>query len=153
MSNMINDEPISFRKQSMASVFDILKSAIVISSVGFIKPGPANAANALETANSKLGDYNLPPILFVPPGFNPIVSEYGRGNAKSAISNPIIVQFCAPQAWIVEKTTVNNNGESGKIAANDYVKGDSAFMFVTPLPSGSKLELTNKLLMETTILK
>jgi hypothetical protein len=38
------------------------------------------AAGTLEQANEKLASYGLPPILFVPPGFAPLVSEYGRGN-------------------------------------------------------------------------
>ena len=49
------------------------------------------------------------------------------------MKNPIIVQFSHPSLWIEAKTSVNNNGEAGTISANDYVKGDSAFLFVRPL--------------------
>lgn len=51
-------------------------------------------------------------------GFAPVVSEYGRGNIKEKITNPILVQFSKPQSWIVSTTSVNNNGEAGTISAN-----------------------------------
>ena len=49
------------------------------------------------------------------------------------MTNPIVVQFCHPSLWVEAKTSVNNNGEAGTISANDYIKGDSAFLFVKPL--------------------
>ena len=79
---------------------------------------PAFAFGALEDANNKLTSYGLPPILFVPPGFAPIVSEFGRGNIKEKMSNPVLVQFSKPQLWVVGTTSVNNNGEAGTISAN-----------------------------------
>ena len=70
-----------------------------------------------------VGSYGLPPIIFVPPGFSPLVSEFGRGNIREKMTNPILIQFCHPQLWVVATTTVNNNGEAGTISANDYIKG------------------------------
>jgi hypothetical protein len=106
----------------------------------FSKPQVANAFS-VEEANQLLSGYSFPPILYVPPGFSPLVSEFGRGNIKKGFEkqNPILVQFCHPSLWVVQKTSVNNNGESGTIAANDYAKGDSAFLFVTPVPEGEKI--------------
>jgi hypothetical protein len=80
-------------------------------------------ANALENANGKLSEYSLPPMLFVPPGFSPLVSEIGRGNIKEKMTNPLVVQFAHPNNWVVQKTSVNVNGEAGTISANDYIKG------------------------------
>eukprot|EP01035_Chromulina_nebulosa_P021897 gene21897-28350_t len=112
-------------------------------------------AESLEDVNTKLAGYGLPPILFTPPGFTncqqpicllyrifhcqltfalplsyPLVSEFGRGNIREQMTNPLLVQFAHPSLWVVQKTSVNNNGEAGTISANDYIKGDSAFFFV-----------------------
>jgi hypothetical protein len=65
------------------------------------RPLPAKAAGKLETANEKLSSYGLPPILFVPNGFVPLVSEFGRGNIRESQNgvgdNPVLVQFSHPQ--------------------------------------------------------
>eukprot|EP01036_Dinobryon_divergens_P031959 gene31959-41456_t len=87
-------------------------------------------AESLEDVNTKLAGYGLPPILFTPPGFTNLVSEFGRGNIREQMTNPLLVQFAHPSLWVVQKTSVNNNGEAGTISANDYIKGDSAFFFV-----------------------
>ena len=105
-------------------------------------------ASKLDEANTKLGNYNLPPMLFVPQGFVPVVSEYGRGNANKEggkMENPVVVQFAHPGTWVEAKTTINNNGEAGTISANDYIKGDSAFFFTQPLSAlpGNKLTVDN----------
>lgn len=130
-------------------------ATFLVSTFGFISinsPNPVHAVS-LESVNEKLSSYDLPPMLFVPPGFQPVVSEYGRGNSQSAIKNPIIVQFAAPQNWIVEKTNVNANGEAGKIAANDYVRGDSAFMFLYTLQGDEKVDVSAKPLFQKILLK
>jgi len=150
---MMNSDHTSSR-----SLLNSMKvAAVLVSTFGLtdivIQPiQPVNAIS-IEAANEKLGEYSLPPMLFVPPGFQPIVSEYGRGNSKTAITNPIVVQFCAPSKWIVEKINVNANGEAGKIAANDYIKGDSSFMFVTPVTSGDTLSMDNKQLLSKILQK
>ena len=95
-----------------------LSAGFLLTSAALTLKPSSSKAYSKEEANTKLNDYGLPPSLFVPPGFNPLVSEYGRGNIKNPITNPIVVQFCYPQAWIVQKTSVNNNGESGTISAN-----------------------------------
>ncbi len=96
-------------------------------------------AGRMEDVNDKLASYGLPPLLFVPPGFTPLVSEFGRGNIKQAMVNPILIQFCHPGLWVEATTTINNNGEAGTVSANDYIKGDSAFFFNQPLKSGESL--------------
>lgn len=115
----------------------ITTSAIALQS----KPAIAVGSGGLADANQKLSEYGFPPMLFVPPGFTPIVSEYGRGSIKEKMNNPVLVQFCHPSAWVQQKTVVNKNGESGTIAANDYMKGDSAAFFSvsgSTLPSDKK---------------
>lgn len=86
----------------------------------FFNSGLPAYAGALENANQVLSDYDLPPMLYVPSGFTPLVSEFGRGNVKKGLetANPIIVQFSHPQFWVVQKTAVNKNGESGTVGAN-----------------------------------
>ena len=110
-------------------------------------------ADSLSDVNSKLNEYKLPPILYVPSGFNPLVSEYGRGNIKEKMQNPILVQFFYPSLWVTAKTSVNNNGEAGTISAGQYAKGDSSFLYVQPLTSGETLDASNKNLISKFILK
>eukprot|EP01040_Poterioochromonas_malhamensis_P004893 gene4893-5248_t len=104
--------------------------------------GNANA-DSLSEANTKLAEYGFPPILFVPSGFSPVVSEFGRGGLTTEMKNPILVQFASPNLWVVQKTSVNNNGEAGTISTNDYQKGDSAFLYVLEDPKKEKLTLTS----------
>ena len=95
-------------------------SKVIASALGLLLTvaSPAYAFGELESANNKLSNYGLPPILFVPPNFTPIVSEFGRGNAKEQMTNPVVVEFSHPSLWVTATTTVNNNGESGTISAN-----------------------------------
>jgi len=108
-------------------------------------------AGALDDCNTKLSNFGLPPIVFVPPGFTPLVGVIGRGSAKEAMSNPVVVQFAHPGLWVEATTTINNNGEAGTISANDYIKGDSAFFYT--LPSSEKVSIDNKALIQKFILK
>jgi hypothetical protein len=127
--------PLSRNTQSAISICSAMLAATAALTA---KPLPA-LAGRLEDANEKLSSYGLPPIIFVPPGFTPLVSEFGRGNVRQSITNPILVQFCHPSKWIEAVTTVNNNGESGTVSANDYIKGDSAFFFNYALDGGETL--------------
>lgn len=149
-------QPLSVRDFSTRKLEKGLKIAIPsLLSLIFSSTTLPQAAKAdtLESANEKLASYGYPPVLFVPKGYSPLVSEFGRGNAKEAMANPILVQFAYPSFWVVQKTSVNNNGEAGTISANgeclvnysivlpcnnvhteiniDYMKGDSSFLFVT----------------------
>lgn len=118
VDNLIPQSPFS-RRQSLLSPS---KAFGLLSILTLFTSGSSPAlAGQLEDANYKLTSYGLPPILFVPPGFSPLVSEFGRGNFKEAITNPILVQFCRPQLWVVATTNVNNNGEAGTISANGNI--------------------------------
>lgn len=121
------------------------------------KPQPVLAATSVEAANAKLSTYDLPPVLFVPPSFSVVVSEYGRGNYRAGLadkkSTPVLVQFAYPQMWVVATTTVNNNGEAGTISANDYIKGDSAFYFASELDAGESLRVDSKALIKKHLIK
>lgn len=98
-------------------------SKVIASALGlfFSVASPAFAFGELEAANNKLANYGLPPILFVPPNFTPIVSEFGRGNSREQMSNPVVVEFSHPSLWVTATTNVNNNGESGTISANGKI--------------------------------
>lgn len=119
----------------------------------FFQPTQAMAFGKLEEANTKLTTYSLPPIIFVPPGFSPLVSEFGRGNIKEKMVNPLLVQFCHPQLWVEAVTSYNNNGEAGTISANDYIKGDSSFFFFRPLAEGTSLSIGSKEVIKEFLLK
>lgn len=110
------------RAYSSASTWrNLIKTTVQFSFVSYITTRynnkPALAASSLESANIKLSTYDLPPILFCPQGFSTIVSEYGRGNAKQPMNDPVIVQFSYPALWVSSTTSVNNNGEAGTISA------------------------------------
>jgi len=149
-----NGEPISERTAAFQSASKNSKSlsVLAISLLSFLKAEPAFAFGALENANQKLSTYGLPPIIFIPNGLSPIVSEYGRGNSREKMENPILVQFCHPSLWVVATTSVNTNGEAGTVSANDYIKGDSAFLFTMPL-KGETLSVDNKALISKFIIK
>lgn len=120
---------------------------------GVASPSRA-VAESLEDVNVKLAGYSLPPILFTPPGFTNLVSEFGRGNIREQMTNPLLVQFAHPSLWVVQKTSVNNNGEAGTISANDYIKGDSAFFYVWQTPRAVDLtSADNKSIIKEFILK
>ena len=122
-------------------------------SAALFQPTPAMAFGKLEEANNKLTTYGLPPIIFVPPGFSPLVSEFGRGNIKEKMVNPLLVQFCHPQLWVEAVTSYNNNGEAGTISANDYIKADSSFFFFRPLAEGTTLTIASKDVIKEFLLK
>lgn len=145
-----DSEPSSPRSEAFKSTLSGARTLAALSL--FLKAKPALAFGALENANQKLNDYGLPPIIFVPSGFSPIVSEYGRGNSKEKMENPILVQFAHPSLWVVATTSVNTNGEAGTVSANDYIKGDSAFLYTMPL-NGEKLSVDNKAIISKFIEK
>jgi hypothetical protein len=155
--SMTHQTPVSPKNQ-----FDIKKPVLglftAFSTALLVNNKPAHAFSQ-QDANQLLSSYELPPILYIPPGFAPLVSEFGRGNIKKGLDkqNPILVQYCHPSLWVVQKTSVNNNGESGTIGANDYIKGDSSFLYVAPdgFVSDNELPLTvtSKKLVEKILLK
>lgn len=156
--NRFNSDPLSMGiDQPLKSLFNkpnFMKTIATIGLISSLNLGavlPANALpGSLEEANTKLANYNLPPVLFVPSGFSTVVSEYGRGSNNEKMRNPLLIKFQRPQLWVTATTTVNNNGETGTISANDYGKGDSAFFFTLPLEKSldviSKDELKNFIL-------
>ena len=81
-------------------------------------------------------------------GLSPIVQYIGTAppanidglKAKErAYSSCLLVRFLYPNGWLVETPTLTENGEAGKIAANNYQKGDSADFVAIPLEKGEKL--------------
>lgn len=150
-NNNNNLTPQSFKDLSLQQAKKTLIAASLLSFLPLsLSPTKVNAAS-VEDVNTVLAGYGIPPVLFTPPGFSNLVSEFGRGNIKEKIQNPIVVQFAYPNNWVVQKTSVNNNGEAGTISANDYIKGDSAFLFVSP--STAKLSEGGKELVRSFILK
>lgn len=145
-------QPSSAKSEIQRSVIGQIKGlGVSLATMGlFVQQ---SGAVSVEEVNTKLSGYGFPPVLFVPKGFSPLASEYGRGNINEAMNNPILVQFCHPSAWVVMKTSVNVNGEAGTISANDYMKGDSAYLYVLPVKDSSRLSVTNNALIRTFVQK
>jgi len=103
MSLNSNEEPVSISdslmKRSVQAMKVITSLTASLVTVNFINNKPVLAAS-VESCNTKLSGYGLPPIIFVPPGFSPLVSEFGRGNIKEEMKNPILVQFAHPQVML-----------------------------------------------------
>lgn len=114
-------------------------------------PGPSSAS--VESINTQLAAYQLPPILFTPPGFVNLVSEFGRGTNPDTMTNPLLVQFAHPSLWVEQRPSLTNNGEAGALSANDYIKGDSAFFFTQNSKQASQLGVDNKGLIREFVLK
>eukprot|EP01038_Epipyxis_sp_PR26KG_P012635 gene12635-16942_t len=152
-ANKIPRSPLEDMKTDIKRTISAI-STTSLAAILFSLSNPKQAlAQSVEKANEKLADYGLPPFIFIPPGFNPLVSELGRGNIREKMVNPILVQMVYPQLWVVKETSVNNNGESGTISANDYIKGDSAFLFISTLKSGDSLSVNAKDLIYKFLLK
>ena len=94
-----SNEPISTTSSTISQASKALKIVTSLSTSFFITsilPGLKTKqvlAASVESCNIKLSDYGLPPIIFVPPNFAPLVSEYGRGGLNEEMKNPILVQF------------------------------------------------------------
>lgn len=95
----------------------------------------------------------LPPLPSVPSGLSPLIQYIGTEKPANidgmkvkerAFSSTLLVRFFYPSGWLVETPTITENGEAGKIAANNYQKGDSADFVAVKLPEGKKLEELNK---------
>lgn len=103
MSLNSNEEPVSISdslmKRSVQAMKVITSLTASLVTVNIINNKPVIAAS-VESCNTKLSGYGLPPIIFVPPGFSPLVSEFGRGNIKEEMKNPILVQFAHPQVML-----------------------------------------------------
>ena len=75
------------------------------------------------------------------------------GNIKEGLADNQFWYSSLTQAPGWAKTSVNNNVEAGTISANDYMKGDSAFLFTYPLDGGDgSLSVDNKKLIEKIII-
>jgi hypothetical protein len=104
MSLNSNEEPVSISdslmKRSVQAMKVITSLTASLVAINIINNKPVIAAS-VESCNTKLSGYGLPPIIFVPPGFSPLVSEFGRGNIKEEMKNPILVQFAHPQVMLL----------------------------------------------------
>jgi len=77
-------------------------------------------------------------------GSAPPANIDGMKAKERAYTSTLLVRFLYPSAWLVETPTLTENGEAGKIAANNYLKGDSADFVAVKLPEGQTLGDINK---------
>jgi len=89
----------------------------------------------------------------VPGGFAPLVEYIGTAPPANidglkvkdrGFSNTLLVRFVYPKGWLVEAPSITENGESGNIGANNYIKGDSANFASLRLSSGVSLASLSK---------
>lgn len=100
-----------------------------------------------QKINSFLTNSGHPPLK-VPRGLAPLALYVGQAQPANvdgakvrarAFKSTLLVAFVYPSGWKAEAPTITPNGEAGKIAANDYLKGDTAAFAAVPLPPGKDL--------------
>jgi len=88
------------------------------------------------------------PTLKVPSGMSPLIGYVGAASpanidgSKSkerAFTSCLLVRFVYPSGWLAEYPNIDENGESGVIGANNYVKGDSCNFAAYPLEKDKKI--------------
>lgn len=57
-------------------------------------------------------------------GAAPPANIDGSKQKERAFDSTLLVKFLYPSGWLVETPTLTENGEAGKIAANNYLKGE-----------------------------
>ncbi|EOD36399.1 hypothetical protein EMIHUDRAFT_423306 [Emiliania huxleyi CCMP1516] len=82
-------------------------------------------------------------------GAAPPANIDGSKQKERAFDSTLLVKFLYPSGWLVETPTLTENGEAGKIAANNYLKGDFADFVAAKLPPGKTLESIDKAFLTT----
>jgi len=88
------------------------------------------------------GDGLSPMVQYI--GTAPPANIDGMKAKERPFTSTLLVRFLYPSGWLVETPTLTENGEAGKIAANNYQKGDSADFVAIPLSKDETLESLNK---------
>jgi len=88
------------------------------------------------------GDGLSPMVQYI--GTAPPANIDGSKVKERAFSETLLVRFLYPSGWLVETPTLTENGEAGKIAANNYQKGDSADFVAIKLPKDATLDSLTK---------
>ena len=110
----------------------------------------ANSAlvNAGEKEVNKFLTNNGFPAMKVPGGLSPLALYIGLAppanidgskTKERYFKSTLLVRFLYPSGWLVETPSITENGEAGKIAANNYLKGDAADFVSLPKPKGKGL--------------
>jgi hypothetical protein len=77
-------------------------------------------------------------------GAAPPANIDGSKSKDRAFKSTLLVKFLYPSGWLVETPTITENGEAGKIAANNYLKGDFADFVAARMPAGKTLDTVDK---------
>ncbi|CAM9371803.1 unnamed protein product [Scytosiphon promiscuus] len=143
------------RSDALSRVGAALLGAVV---VGTSTPLPASAGSIAE-ANKRLSQFNLPPVVDVPSGFNTLLEGYGKdgelnkNSLGSSNREPILVTWNYPKGWVVQRPNTDTNKEAGTVSTGDYGRGDSAGLFVAPKSLMGGSNLSNKEAMEGVVKK
>lgn len=122
----------------------------------------ANSAlvNAGEKEVNKFLTNNGFPAMKVPGGLSPLALYIGLAppanidgskTKERYFKSTLLVRFLYPSGWLVETPSITENGEAGKIAANNYLKGDAADFVSLPKPKGKGLADLDKEFYKTLI--
>jgi len=92
------------------------------------------------------------PAMKVPGGCSPLVGYIGTAppanidgskSKERAFDKSLLVRFVYPNGWLPEVPSITENGESGTLGANNYVKGDSATFTAVPLKGNTLQSLSS----------
>ena len=137
-----------------------VSAAAVLALAGHSNPAHADVKGANEgipRGERDISDYlarmGLPRLPKSPDGCSPLI-EYvgfappanidGQKTKNRAYSTPLLVRFFFPNGWLVEYPSLTDNGEAGKVAAQNYQKGDSADLVSAKLPGGANVAELDK---------
>merc|ERR1712070_1245873 len=84
-------------------------------------------------------------------GLAPPANIDGSKTKERYFKSTLLVRFLYPSGWLVETPSITENGEAGKIAANNYLKGDAADFVSLPKPKGKGLADLDKEFYKTLI--
>lgn len=126
---------------SRRNFFSNSAAAAVAVGVGVTDPLPSLALN-FGNYQKQMANFGLPAPSSIPDGLSPVLEFYGKAVPGQV---PLLVTFFSPSTWILQRPSIDKNGEDGTISTGDYGKGDSASLFVAPpLKEGESLTAMDK---------
>eukprot|EP00310_Coccolithus_braarudii_P026033 CAMPEP_0183338148 /NCGR_PEP_ID=MMETSP0164_2-20130417/5545_1 /TAXON_ID=221442 /ORGANISM="Coccolithus pelagicus ssp braarudi, Strain PLY182g" /LENGTH=316 /DNA_ID=CAMNT_0025507953 /DNA_START=21 /DNA_END=972 /DNA_ORIENTATION=- len=141
--------PAALSRRAAISAAAALTLSPVLDAHADVKGANQGMPKSEREISTFLTGQGLPPLPSVPSGLQPLVQYIGAEKPANidgmkvkdrAFSNTLLVRFFYPSGWLVETPTITENGEAGKIAANNYQKGDSADFVALRVPEGKQLE-------------
>lgn len=142
------------RRSVLANAATALLAAPLVSPLAAVADvyGPNSGMPSGEKkVNSFLQQQGFP-AMKVPGGCSPLVGYIGTAppanidgskSKERAFDKSLLVRFVYPNGWLPEVPSITENGESGTLGANNYVKGDSATFTAVPLKGNTLQSLSS----------